>query len=451
MLHKLIDWLLKPFQRFFENELIRRLVKNSSYLFSSTSISAALSMLQGILVARLLGVENFGVLGTITLFTSVVNKLASFRMSELVVKYVGEYSESDEQNRAAAVYKLASITEAFTSAFAFLLVLLLAPLAAQYLAKDPSTTYLFRIYGLIIPANFIMESSVGLLQILDRFRRMASINIVQSVVTLALISITYFAQGSMTQVLFSYLAGKIIGASGITIAAILVANQQWGSGWWRTPINLLKAKYRELLHFGVSTNLSASISLITKDSEVLWVSFFRSPLEAGYYKLALALANIVQMPVSPMPEVTYPELSRQAARNQWANMRYILRQGSTLAGGYTFLATIALIFLGPWIISTLYASEYLPAYPALLILLVGLLFANTFYWRRGALLALGHPDFPAKVNLILAGIKVALVIVLVPQYGYLAAAALLSGFYISNSTIMTLKIRSILEERSAST
>jgi O-antigen/teichoic acid export membrane protein len=450
MPHKLIEWLLKPFQRFFENELIRRLVKNSSYLFSSTSISAALSMLQGILVARLLGVENFGVLGTITLFTSVINKLASFRMSELVVRYVGEYSESGEGELAAAVYKLASIAEAFTSLFAFLLILLLAPLAAQYLAKDPSTTNLFRIYGLIIPANFMMESSVGLLQILDRFRRMASINVAQSFVTLGLISITYFAQGDLTQIVFSYLTGKIIGAAGITIAALLVANHQWGTGWWRAPIRLLKAKYRELLHFGVSTNLSASISLVTKDSEVLWVSFFRSPLEAGYYKLALALANIVQMPVSPMPQATYPELSRQAARSQWANMRYIMRQGSTLAGGYTFLATIGLIFLGPWIIRTLYTPEYMPAYPALLILLAGLLFANTFYWRRGALLSLGHPDFPAKVYFLLAGIKVVLVVLLVPKYGYLAAAALLSGFYISNSTIMTLKIRAILAGRSAS-
>ena len=450
MLHKLTEWLKKPFQRFFENELIRRLVKNSSYLFSSTSISAALSMLQGILVARMLGVENFGVLGTITLFTSVVNKLASFRMSELVVKYVGAYSEADDQERAAAVYKSASIVEAITSAAAFILIMLLAPLAAQYLAKDPSTTYLFRIYGLIIPANFIMESSVGLLQIFDRFRRMATINIVQSVVTLTLITIVYFAQGGLTQIVLAYLVGKIIGAGGISIAAVLTAGRQWGSGWWRAPVNLLAAKYRELVHFGVSTNLSASISLVTKDSEVLWVSFFRSPLEAGYYKLALALANIVQMPVSPLPQATYPELARQAARNHWTNMRYIMRQGSTLAGGYTLLATIGLIFLGPWLIRTIYAPEFLPAYPALLILLAGLLFANTFYWRRGALLSLGHPDFPTKVNLILAGVKIALVVLLVPKYGYLAAAALLSGFYIANSTLMTLKIRSILAGKSES-
>jgi len=81
--------LRQPIDRFLENELFRRVVKNSGYLFSTTGVSAVLSMIQGILAARILGVEGFGVLGTITMFTSVVNKFASFRMGELVVKYVG--------------------------------------------------------------------------------------------------------------------------------------------------------------------------------------------------------------------------------------------------------------------------------------------------------------------------------------------------------------------------
>jgi O-antigen/teichoic acid export membrane protein len=75
--------LKRAFPRLFENELIRRVVLNSGYLFSATGISAALSMLQSILAARLLGVTEFGILGTITVFVTVVNKFASFRMSEL--------------------------------------------------------------------------------------------------------------------------------------------------------------------------------------------------------------------------------------------------------------------------------------------------------------------------------------------------------------------------------
>lgn len=429
---------------FMQSELTRRLLKNTGYLSSSATITAAIGMVQGILTARLLGVENFGVLGTITLFTSVVNKLASFRMGELVVRYVGYYTERRDDTRAAATFKIALIVEFITSIFAFILILLLAPVAAKYLIKDPSTTGLFMVYSLIVPANAITESSTGLLQIFDRFRNLATINILQGIITLTLIFMTFITKGGLTEILLCYLAGKVIGAIGVGITALIIATRHWNFSWLQVPINTLRSKTRELVNFAVNTNISATISLVTKDSEILWVSLFRTPLEAGYYKLALALANMVQLPVSPMPQAIYPEFSRQADRRDWKNMRQIMRQGSILAGGYTLAVTIGLILFGPFIIKYIYTPQYMPAFPALLILLIGFLVSNTFYWRRSALLALGRPDYPAKVNMVLAVIKVALVILLVPKYGYLISAALLSGYYIANSLIFVTKIRSIL-------
>jgi O-antigen/teichoic acid export membrane protein len=210
----------------------------------------------------------------------------------------------------------------------------------------------------------------------------------------------------------------------------------------------LKPRFRQLTHFAVSTNISASISLITKDSELLWVSLFRGPVETGYYRLALTLSNLVQMPVSPLPQATYPELSRQAARGEWQEMRSLLRQGSLLAGGYTLAATIFLIILGKPLIAWLYTPEFLPAYPALLILLLGFLAANTFYWRRSALLALGRADFPAKVNLVLAAFKMAGILLFVPRYGYLASAALLAGFYWIGSLITVWRVYTLLPKES---
>jgi O-antigen/teichoic acid export membrane protein len=106
-MQKMRSWLNSSFYRLVENELSRRIIKNVGYLFSSTGISAAISMLQGILAARLLGVADFGILGAITVFTSVINNLVSFRMSELVVKYVGKYTVEGEPRKAAAVFKLA--------------------------------------------------------------------------------------------------------------------------------------------------------------------------------------------------------------------------------------------------------------------------------------------------------------------------------------------------------
>jgi len=425
-------------------------IRNSGYLFSSTGIVAFISMLQSILAGRLLGVAGFGILGAITMFTTVVNKFASFRMGELVIKYVGYYTESDDQPRAAAIFKAAALVEMAASLAAFGLIWLLAPLGARYFAKDESLQGWFIIYGLIILANLMAESATGLLQISDRFRNQAALNVIQSLFTLAVILWAYFTQGGLLQVLLAYLGGKVIGALGLTLASLTEARRRWGQGWWRTPLGVLRPQAGELARFAINTNLSSSLSLINKDSELLWVSFFRNPLETGYYKTALAIINLVQLPVSPLPQATYPEISREVARKNWSNLQTILRQGSVLAGGFTVLAGIALVLLGKPLILLLYKkAEFLPAYPALLILLVGYLFANTFYWARTTLLALGLPHYATQVNILVTVLKVVGVLVLLPAIGYLGSPIMLSFSYVLGISLSVFKLRSVIAQRQA--
>lgn len=432
------------YNKLLANERIRRVVRNTGYLFSAAGLSAGFSMLQSILVARLLGVAEFGVLGAIITFTNVVNKLASFRMGELVVKYVGFYNEHQDDQQAAAVFKLATILEMVASLAAFGLVCLLAPFGARYFAKDSSASSLFIIYGLVVLVNLIAESSTGLLQTFDRFRRIGSINLMTSGTSLVLVAVVYIAQGDLLAIVMAYLAGKAVGALGLTFSAWGEAQRRWGSDWWKSPLAGLRGKLGEYLRFAFSTNISASINLINKDSELLWVSFFRTREEIGYYKLALSLANILELPVNPLPQATYPELSRQAATRNWSGMRSLLRQGSLLAGGYSLAAGLVLLVVGKPLIGFLYKPEFLPAYPALLILLAGYLVSNTFYWRRSALLSLERADYPAKLNLVLAVLKVAGALVLVPRYGYLASAALLAAFYWVGSAASVLKVRTLI-------
>lgn len=423
-------WLNALWVRLLENELIRRVLKNSAYLFSATGISAAMSMLQGMLATRILGVAGFGLLGTITSFTTLINKFASFRMNELVVKYVGQYHEQGDTPRAAAIFKAAALVEMFTSLVAYALLWMLAPLGARFFAKDAATAPWFALYGVIVLANLISESSTGLLQIFNRFRNLAGLTAAQSVLTLTLIALAALTGGGLPQVIVAYMLGKMLGALLLTGAALREAAVRWGKHWWHTPLNVLRPQRGELLRFGLSTNLSATLSLVNKDSELLWVSLLSNPLQTGYYKLALALANLVALPISPLPQATYPELAREVARKNWHNVRYILRQGSRLAFGYTLTASLGLAVLGQPLIRYAYTPEFLPAYGGLLVLLAGFLVANTFYWQRTALLAIGLPGFPARVNLVLAFFKMIGVILFVPRYGYLASAAMLSLSYI---------------------
>ncbi len=416
-------------QRLLSNPIVRRVAKNSAYLFSASGISVVLSFFQNLLATNLLGVTLLGTLGVIVKFTSVINKLASFRMNELVVKYVGQYQEEGRLQHAAAVFKLACLLETGSSVVSYSLIGLLAVWGARIFAHDVSFAGLFALYGLIVLGNVIYESTSGLLQIFDRFRGFSGLQIAQSFLTLTLIPLGYFSSQPLLVVVLAYMAGKLLVGLGTAVLAFREGTRRWGPGWTRAPLNLLKDQRRELFRFAFSTNISATINLVNKDSEELWVGALLGTLEVGYYKQALALANLVLIPVSPLPQATYPELAREVARKAWENVRYVLKQGSRLAAIYTGAASLFLIALGRPLITWLYGEEFLPAYPALVVLLAGLLIANTFYWNRTALLSLNQPDYPTKVNLFAAVLKIVLTPLLVPIFGYVASAALLSGYY----------------------
>ena len=87
--------MLNTIRSWWQDKLLRGVLKNTSYLFSSNTLSAALSMVNSIFVTRLLGIDGLGLVTTVQVFASNINRFLSFRMSEVVVKYLGQALAND--------------------------------------------------------------------------------------------------------------------------------------------------------------------------------------------------------------------------------------------------------------------------------------------------------------------------------------------------------------------
>ena len=106
-----------------------------------------------------------------------------------------------------------------------------------------------------------------------------------------------------------------------------------------------------------------------------------------------------------------------------------------------------ILALGNWLIAFIYGEEFLPALPILFILLVGFGLANIFYWNRAALLAFDYPVFPTVVNFIGMLFKIGGILLFGAQYGAVAFAALLAGYYIFTVGIAALRVRVDLQQK----
>lgn len=439
---KLISSILKKWR---DDYLLQKVVRNSGYLLGSN----VFSVIQSIFTGRLLGIMGFGIIGTITTFASTLNRLFSFRMNELVVKYYGQYIESKETEKAAAVVKAAFLAESTSALLSFLICVSFARFAAAELADDVLLAPYFVLYGTIILANTVTETATGVLQVNNRFRDQAVLNFASSIVTALVIMWAYLIKGGLQEVIIAYLLGKFVLGIGTAVIGFTELKHTLGKDWWKVSFKHLPP-IKELVGFAFSTNISSTIILLVRDNEVLWVAYFLSPLEAGYVKTALAIINLVQLPITPFISTTYPELNRAVAQKKWEKLKDLLRSVTFISAGWTGLTAIGLTLFGRWLL-LFYGQEFQPAYVPMLMLLIGLGFANILFWNRPLLLSLGLPLVPYKISLWLGLAKIGLAFLLVPRFGLNAETLLLSFFFVISITwIVMIGFREIHNRESVS-
>ncbi|HKJ28543.1 MAG TPA: oligosaccharide flippase family protein [Anaerolineales bacterium] len=420
--------LLQRVKGYFQKEgPLNRILLNTGYLFSSNTAGMFLSALQSILVARLIGVLGVGLVANITKFTTNTSQLLSFRMGELVVTYVGQYVEQGDQKKASAVLRSAMVIEALTSVLNFIVVLVLAPVVARYLVRRPELTPLFIFYGYSVFANLTSQTSTAALQVFKRFDTLAILNLAQNMISFIVVVIAFFTQGTIVDVVTAYLAAKVFNGISLLLFSLIFAHRELGRNWWLAPWDA-SISGGTFWKFAFSSNFSATVKLVAQDSEELWITYFLSPVAAGYYTTAMRVIAMILLPINPFIQPTFLEITTQTAKRQWEKLKELLRKTSTIAGVWTAGVAVILLVLGWWLIPFLYGEEFAPATSAALILVVGFGLANTLYWNRPLLLALEKPVYPLAVSAVAMVLKVGLAIWLVPQFGYLMQAILLSAY-----------------------
>jgi O-antigen/teichoic acid export membrane protein len=207
-----------------------------------------------------------------------------------------------------------------------------------------------------------------------------------------------------------------------------------GENWSKARFSVLPS-FSQLFGFAFSSNLSATAILVFRESEPLWVGFFLSKESAGLFKIAYTVVNFLSVPADPLILSVYPETNRLIVQRAWDRLRSFLRKVTIFSLVYNLLLALGLVLFGHWVL-TIFGDKYAAAYPAMLALLPGLVYNYTLFWNRPLLLSLGLQGFALYAILMAGFIKIALAFALVPRYGYVMEAALLSLYYLLSVSLI---------------
>jgi O-antigen/teichoic acid export membrane protein len=434
-----------PFGRRFSH-----LLADSGWILAATAAGGVFALLQNAMVAQAFGVEPFAtfvlVVGTVT----VVNQLTSFRMNEFVVRYVSGAIALDRPTEGAAALKLALMVEATASGAAFLVIVAAGGFVAASVLGTPEQAPLVLTYGWVVLANLVSETTVGAMQAFELFRVQAVLSTISRAFPALGTLVAVAGGGALNDVLAAVVFGTAAGALLQSAVMIHYAGRRLGRGWWRVSSRLVSGGRRKAARFAVSTNVGSTLSLVTKDADVVWLGLLRPAAEAGFYRLAFQLAAVALMPVPPLAQRLYAEMSRAAAAERWTSLQQLLRRATLVTGLYVVPVGIGLAALAPWMIRLLFGAEFSPATPALLALLPGMAIANVLVWTRPSLLALHETEFTVRLSVLLAAVKGAGLLTIVPLWGYVANAALVSVLYAFGVGVCMVKVLRLVRRRVAS-
>lgn len=423
-------------KNFHASLLARKFVQDVGALTVANVAGAVLNIVQGVLVARWLGPESYGLVGLAMTYPSFIYALFDARSVSASMKFLSEYHARSERDRALAMCRLSYAIDIAVACFTFVVLVVTAHLVAEKIAHDSTVAGLMVLYGAALIPQALIGTSTAVLATLGRYPLIASLEIVSTLFRVVLVIGFVLAGSQVAGVIWANaLAAAAAGFFYASFAWPLIC-RTWGSSIFGGSLKALKGARREIFKFIAYNDLTALIGTIPNQLDAMLLGYFRGPTEVGYYKLAKSMSAVVEYVIKPLNSVTYPELARLRALGHRQALIQKVRNLAIWIGLPLALAVLLGSGLIPIVLPLLVGDRYLPAVCATQLLFIASALSLAFFWMKPVYLAEGYVR---QWFILGSSVTVSLALVypfIVREWGYVGASGwiLMLQFGVTMST-----------------
>ena len=379
------------------------LAKNAGWMLVSQISSYAAQAAYFIVLSRLLGATQFGVLAGATAFVGVLAAYGNMGSGIVFMRHVS----ADRTNcklYAGNVF-LASLS---MSGVLILALWLMAPHLLD--AQGASIVWMVAISGCL--CSPLLMSISQMFQTYEMPKAMAAFsfigNSLRFVVALAFILIVHKAQARQWAMADKGISLLIVAGSVSVVVRYF--------GMPRFSLRLLPRSMTE----GLGYSISMSAESIYNNFDRVMLNHYGMNAANGIYTLAYRISNLATMPINSIEMAAIPRMFQRAAnsmRELESSCKALLERSILLGAvvsAFLYLAAPAVPYIaGSGFQSSVLALRWLCLLP---------LFRSVHQITGSMLTASGHQRYRVAAQFTVAGLNLALNLWLIPAYGWLGAA-----------------------------
>ncbi len=398
-----------------KDELIRGTI--GSFLLKISQIG--FGFLSSILLARLLGLEEFGVYAfclSIVIILSIPAKLGG---ESLLVREISAYNSQKKFSYLRGLIRQMRIASMTVSA----LLCLCAATIGWFVFQERTlrATFIAALFLIPLSAYLSIQSSAlrGLQHILlGQFSLSAG-----SILLLVFLSgFVLFSDSALTPLTAIYAQLASVGILAILTYYLLRHYLPKEAGAVQ-PAYETRRWSKSMLTF-----LLANIMLaFNSEASVVLLGFIQNTESVGLFRVAQRIAGLIPFGLLAVNATIAPTVAELFSKNEKKRLQHLISRSVLMITAYALPASLCLIFFGQRIVPFLFGAEYAAAYLPMVILCVGQLF-NTCLGSVGLILNMvGLEKVVARGLTIAAITNLSFNLLFIPLWGLMGAAIAVSA------------------------
>ena len=393
-----------------------RLFQTSSLVVLTSISGSVMTVLANLFIARALGPSTMGAVSVLIAAPTILAILSTLGLHTAAVYHLGRRTFPLPDILSTVLALLIAV-----SGFWAVALTLAFPLVHGYIFKNIADQYSVIMLS-TLPAQLVTTCFGDIFLSLNRYALFAATR---------LLPCALYLPGLLVLVLAFHLGlgGVVVAFSGAMFVAALVAL----AGAYRMgglQLRFSTAYARTALVFGLKAHVGESAQYCNYRVDLLFVNYFAGLQAAGYYAIAVRIAELLFQISSSMRLVLFTRVVHLTEAERDRLPPFLIRNTLLVTG----TVAAALYVASPLAVRLLLPS-YLPSIPLLYLLLPGVCLATVFQMVTGALNGRGKPAL--SMYLMVGGLLLGLTayFLMIPRFGAQGAALASTAVYTVESLV----------------
>ena len=351
------------------SDIAKASARGSFFLFLGNTSSTTIMALASILIARLLGPENYGLYSLAMIAPSLLTALSDIGISPALTMFSARFHSEGKNWKVVGLIKAGIIFKSIFSLLLSIVLLLLSESIATWVLKRPGLVLLIRFTSLYLVGQGLVKTLESIFIGLDKTENSALLMNIQAItkaVTSPLLII--LGMGAIGAILGAGLGFLLAAGMGVTILLLGIRPRLYGRNHGEN-VDFFQG-LRLMIPYGMPLYLSTLTATLFAQYQCFILAFFASNMEIGNYTIAMNFSAMITLLFYPIAISLFPAFSKLNIEENRDKVQKMFKLSVKYTSLLVIPASFAVAVLSKEAVYTLYGFQYgfAPSYLALYVL-----------------------------------------------------------------------------------